>query len=189
MEAVEVTGKEIFWKSIEGYEQYTLNSKGQIFSSFGKGRVLRSSKCGAGYLKVALGAGPGNTKMVHRLIAEALIPNPENKPWVNHKNGIKTDNSLENLEWSTISENHQHACDTGLRKTGKLHHWSRKVKRGAEHPSSKLTEEQILTIFQYLRQGLTQKSIAQIFGVTNSMISSIKTGKSWSHLRLVNHEK
>ncbi len=70
-----------------------------------------------GYKMIAL-TKKGNTKIIsmHRLVAIAFIPNPKNKPCINHKNGIKTDNRIKNLEWCTHAENSQHAYRTGLSK-------------------------------------------------------------------------
>ena len=80
-------------------------------------KILKPAKSRDGYLK---GAVSINNVMipycVHRLVAEAFIPNPENKETVNHINGIKTDNRMVNLEWATKSENCQHSFDIGLQK-------------------------------------------------------------------------
>lgn len=103
------------WKDIEGFEgRYMISRNGEVHSLL-RGRRLKTNKDGR-YERVGLRDKDGNksTASVHRLVAKAFIPNPLNKAEVNHINGIKQDNRVENLEWATRSENAQHAVDTGL---------------------------------------------------------------------------
>lgn len=124
------------WKDIEGYEGlYQVSNLGRVKSFKRKGcRQDRILKCGIsprGYHQVTLSNGIQEATQVHRLIALHFIPNPENKRTVNHINGIKTDNRIENLEWCTYQENNLHAYKTGLKKGACL------GKFGKDHNRSK----------------------------------------------------
>ena len=100
--------KEI-WKDIKGYEGiYQVSNFGRIKSSYTK-RILKGGKNKAGYLLVGLyKQGVLSRKSIHRLVAEAFIPNPDNKPEVNHIDENKTNNMVSNLEWMTAKENINH---------------------------------------------------------------------------------
>lgn len=129
------------WKDVKGYEGlYQVSNQGIIKSldrvvsnhqgsGIRKGKIMSVSMC-KGYCRVILTreAKPFSP-FVQRVVAGAFIPNPENKKEVNHINGIKTDNRVENLEWCTPSENVKHAYDSGLKKVikGKGHYRSMKV--------------------------------------------------------------
>lgn len=108
------------FENIKGYNgDYKISKNGDIISykRCKKGILLKSYKNNSGYLYVTL-SNKGITKRyaVHRLVAETFIPNAYNKPTVNHLNGVKTDNRLNNLEWSTYHEQLKHSFDTKLRK-------------------------------------------------------------------------
>lgn len=100
--------KEI-WKDIEGYEGvYHVSNLGRA-KRVTTGRILKSGKDRGGYLQVDLCKnGKHKTHRIHRLVAQAFIPNPENKPEVNHIDENKTNNMVSNLEWMTAKENSNH---------------------------------------------------------------------------------
>lgn len=128
----------VVWKYIPGYEgYYEVSNKGLVRSverivkgRFGgvavrRGVLLRPGKSKTGYMRCLLVKDNVRKNIgVHRLVALAFIPNPDNKKTVNHINGIKTDNRVENLEWCTVAENNRHARRLGLNiaKSGKEHH-------------------------------------------------------------------
>lgn len=116
------------WKDIEGYEGlYQVSSFGRVKSfditdnlgRIRKGRILKGCKNTNGYLLVNLYKNSiGHSKNIHRLVAEAFIPNPDNKPQVNHIDEDKTNNVVSNLEWMTVKENSNHGTrNERMRKT------------------------------------------------------------------------
>lgn len=114
--------------NIRSLDRITVSSKGvnRKFKGITRARTLYNN----GYYAARICKnGTVKTAFIHRLMAEIFIPNPENKPQVNHINGVKTDNRIENLEWVTCQENIQHAYDTGLTilPTGSDHHHAKPV--------------------------------------------------------------
>lgn len=120
---------------IEEYPDYYVSDEGNIYSCFNnKMRLLKPKITKIGYLQVCLYNQMKKRKYVsvHRLVAKAFIPNPENNPQVNHRDGNKQNNAIANLEWVTSSENIVHSYKILKRKPT----W--KNKKGRENPNSKI---------------------------------------------------
>ena len=157
------------WKPIKGYERfYEVSNLGRVKSKLGKKiRFLKSNCLLKGYRYSQL---QSKNFLTHRLVAQAFIPNPENKPQVNHKDGVKDNNFVENLEWVTQSENEIHARKTGLKRTF----------YGEDVANSKLTLNQVLEI---KKSNKTQIILSKEYGVHQVHIGRIKSGKRWGHLK------
>jgi hypothetical protein len=163
--------KEI-WKDVPNYEgHYQVSNLGRVKSlKSGKDKILKPKGNGRGYLQVGLRKeGERKFFLIHRLVMLLFVG--ESDLEVNHKNGIKADNRLENLEYCTRSENMTHAYSIGLKK----------VLKGEKNYASKLTEIEVKMI-KYEHKNMTQKEIANIYGVTDSMVGYIRSGKNWKHI-------
>lgn len=180
------------WKQIRGYEgMYELSDKGCIrgvdrdieYRRWGekglkkhyRGKELKMFPNHKGYLIASLQKeGIRKNFCVHILVAKAFIGDRPKGKQVNHKNGIKTDNRVENLEWCTASENVQHAIDTGLRIP----------LTGSQIKTSKLKEKEVFTIKEMIKNGERNGDIAKEFGVDKRTISDIRVGRSWKSVVL-----
>lgn len=153
------------WKIILGCEKYEISSEGNI-RNIASGLVLKPRTDHDGYYRIGLYTNKSPHKQknfkIARLVALNFIPNPKNKPEVNHKNGNKADDTIANLEWVTASENCLHAFRTGLKKPNERD----KTK------SSKLSTAQVLQIKKRYDMGVTQSELAIEYGVSQGGVSS-----------------
>lgn len=166
------------WADVPGWPGYTASTDGEIMGCRIK-RPLKFATDKHGYLHVYLGnRGAGKNVFVHRVVLSAFRgPIPEGKQ-VNHKNGIKTDNRLENLEAVTASENVLHAYANLNHQGG--HH--KNHSRGLKHPNSKLTEDKVREIRQLYADGLTQVHIAAKYEILQCHVSALIRRTSWAHV-------
>lgn len=161
-------------------DYYTITSDGKVKTSnwrnTGRVGVLKPAIDHKGYLRVGIMIdGKLCTRKLHRLVAIAFIPNPENKPQVNHINGIKTDNRVENLEWLTNKENANHAIKKGL------FHSSAGWNKGLSN--TKLTSIQVLEIRKKREtEKYTFKKLSEIYNISETNISRIIKRESWKNI-------
>ena len=165
------------WKDIVGYESiYKISDQGRVMSV---GRIdKRGHKRKTKFLKPAInGRGykyvmfqDGKVNVVHRLIGEAFVENPKNKPYINHINGNKVDNRAGNLEWVTHQENIIHAIKNGFRNTPK----------GEDNHNALLTNKEAFLIRkEYNRGKTTYKKLAKKYDVSISTISRLINNETY----------
>lgn len=161
-------------RSVVGYEGlYEVDTQGNVYSivhnTHRRKRKLSPYKNNIGYLKVNLYDMNGvcKKKFIHRLVAEAFIPNPNKLSEVNHVDCNKTNNRVENLEWCDRRSNLQHSYDYGLKRCGE------------NHGRHKLTLNQVMSI---LSSDLNGKKLSEIYHVSQSTISAIKTHRIWKEV-------
>lgn len=133
--------------------------------------ATNSSKDGKWYISVAIGGKNRKGYKIHRLMAQAFIPNPKGLKEINHKNGIKTDNRLENLEWCTRKNNMKHARDNGFIPP---------AKKGADRPNAKLTWEQAEEIRrEYSENRIPHRKLCLRYGVSFATVGDIVRNKRY----------
>jgi len=164
------------WRPVVGFEgAYEISSWGRLKSlprlrpaangggtQQVRGGIRRLSSGTGGYITASCFAfGKSRNTLVHVLVAEAFVPNPDNLTEVNHKDKVRTNNTPDNLEWVTRVDN---------------------VTRGEECGRHKLTTGQVLEIRARLATGVKQAVLAEMYGVDPSAISNIKRRKKWKHI-------
>jgi hypothetical protein len=157
---------EEIWTISEG--AYDISNKGNVRRD---GYILKKRMDRDGYEIITLTIdGCYYTRKVHRLVGIAFIPNPENKPQINHIDGNKLNNTVNNLEWCTAKENIEHSSKLGLQP------------RGEEKAFAKLTEENVSEIKQMVLDGYGNSFIGNLFGVTCGAIYSIRINSTWTQV-------
>lgn len=173
------------WRKIPGYSTYKASTEGEIktfnWKNNGIERIMKPALDNGGYLRTMLKNDEGKlcTIKVHRIIAQTFLIKKEIHTDVNHKNSIRSDNRVINLEWVTHSENVKHSF-ANMMQTNK----------GECNPCATLTDKQVLEIRANYTFGkktkvkghLTKKEIAQKYNTTEPVIKRIVHNKTWKHL-------
>lgn len=164
-----MTNDEKAWREIVDNPNYEISNTGDVRHKEKK-KILKQRISKWGYARARLsvsGISGGKLYAVHRLVANAFIPNPLNLPQVNHKDGNKLNNNVNNLEWVTAKDNTQHALRTGLLKSGNKSH------RTIIH------KNELIEVYGLRNLGLSYKQIGDIYNVDKSTISAIVRSKRY----------
>ena len=168
-----INNMEIF-KDISKFEdKYQISNTGKVRNKK-TGLILKPkyNQKGYQYIKLSINRYKSIKWYIHRLVGFHFIPNPENKPQINHKDGNPSNNNVDNLEWCTNEENQRHAVLNNL-------HF-----QGENHRSSKFTNESILLLPKLVNAGFTPILINKLTGVAIQNLYKIFEGKTWRQLNL-----
>lgn len=159
------------WLPIVGYEDlFEVSDDGKV-RSIRNGRILKTRVSSVGYERIVLWkSGKAKAFSVHRIVAFAFHGKPvEPRTDVAHNDGVRTNNCAENLRWATKSEN----------QADRIKHGTAARPQGTSHGMAKLSNQQIISIREDVRK---QRDIAKVYGVSQSLISLIKSRKLWAHI-------
>lgn len=168
------------WLPVSGFEsRFKISSHGRLLSingKFGGERVLTTHIDKMGYMATSLRSKPLHRRCrVHTIVAEEFITKPNGATCVNHKDGNKLNNHIDNLEWVTIAENTQHAFRTGLADFN-----------GAKSVHAKLTDKDVM-LMRNLYKNNSRKVLGKIFGVSARHVEDIVKGVCWTHLPILDY--
>jgi len=170
------------FKIVEEYYPFAVSKCGKV-KNIKTGNILKSRLCHKGYefvstsCKIKKGDYRKVSAKVHRLIAIAYIPNPLGKEQVNHINGIKHDNSIDNLEWCTQSENIRHALDTGLKPYRSPNHLV-----GEDAWNTNLTDETVHEICRKMVNGIRDHVLIKEYNLPHMLPYNLRNGITWKHI-------
>jgi hypothetical protein len=160
---------------IPNYPNYFVTATGEVWSAKSGCLILRKSRPDKhGYLRLSLFRQDGQHRRnvgIHQLVAETYLSNSLNLPQVNHKDGVKTNNNVDNLEWCTSLHNIQHAISSGLR-----------VQHGDHNCNAVLSPSDVLYIRSVPCVRGTTATLARMFGVDHSTIAQVIKRKTWRHI-------
>ena len=168
------------WRDIPDFEGYQVSNLGNVKSvdrlrrgKFGmkkvKGKLLKQNLNKKGYPEVRFRKNGNHTRLVHKIVASAFMIKPENCTQINHKNGIKTDNRVKNLEWVTQSENQLHAYKLGLQPS----------RSGESNGRAILTDEKVTALKELYNSGKSAKEVAEMTGTNIHTVRQIISGRTW----------
>ena len=184
------------WKPVTGYEKfYEVSNQGRVRSltrtvtrrnrwnpdkpliHIREGRLLRLIDAdGYKYLPLTKNDKQSNYR-VHRLVAIAFIPNPENKPEINHIDKVRDNNRVENLEWCTHSENMQHAC-----RTFPFRNYSNRP-RGEKSATSIWTDRDVIGMRKMHKEGKNRMEIMKVYNIKKPTLDCILYNRTWKHIK------